>query len=99
MPEFCLKDDHKFIREQLLQLPFSKRDRVARLYSQAFQEAYDGEVIAYRKEGIARRNANTRLRNYVTKFRAVTSGSVRKPPQVFSQGQEPSFEETGDRVV
>lgn len=87
MPECYPVESHKFIVEQLCQLPFSKRDRVCKLYSEAYREAYDLEPISYRKENVARRSANARLRVYVRNYRAVTQGFVSKPPKAVCQGE------------
>lgn len=87
MPECYPKESHDFIVEQLSKLPFSKRDRVCKLYSEAYQEAHDLEPISYRKDNAARRSANNRLRVYVRNYRAVTQGLVSKPPKCLSQGE------------
>ncbi|TNG94849.1 hypothetical protein FHQ28_05495 [Pasteurellaceae bacterium USgator11] len=87
MPECYPKESHDYIVEQLMQLPFSKRDRVCKLYSAAYREAYDLEPVSYRKENKARFSANVRLRKYVKNYRAVTQGLVSKPPKHLSQGQ------------
>lgn len=60
--------DKKWIDEQLAKLPFRLQQSVRQRYAEVYQQAYDAEPVEHRKEGSARRAANTRLREYVTNF-------------------------------
>lgn len=62
-----VKDDEKWIMEQLAQLPSAKRGAALQRYKEVFAEYFDAEPVLHRKEGTARFHANTRLRKYVDK--------------------------------
>ena len=68
LPERCHEHDKKWIEEQLQKLPpFAVRIAIEG-YDNVFTESYDNEPIEYKKENKARRDANTRLREYVEKI-------------------------------
>ena len=71
LPERCHPDDQKWIEEQLKKLPLFALRRAIDGYDKVFSESYDNEPIAYKKENKARRDANTRLREYVEKITAI----------------------------
>ena len=71
LPARYHKDDQKWIEEQLKKLPPFALRRAIEGYDKVFSESYDNEPIAYKKENKARRDANTRLREYVEKIIAI----------------------------
>ena len=71
LPERCHEHDKKWIEEQLKKLPTIALHRAIEGYEKVFAESYDNEPIAYKKENKARRDANTRLREYVEKIIAI----------------------------
>lgn len=71
LPARYHKDDQKWIEEQLKKLPPFALDTAIKGYEKVFAESYDNEPIAYKKENKARRDANTRLREYVEKIIAI----------------------------
>lgn len=82
LPETYCKDDEKWIIEMLSKLPQRVRKRVSVLYAEAFIAEYEKEPIAHKKENKARREANTRLREYVIRYTSVMNQAVSKPPIV-----------------
>ena len=65
------KDDSKWVTEQLKQLPTPMiRTKALMKYREVFKQAYDAEPLSHRKDGKARREANLRLRSYVTRVMA-----------------------------
>ncbi|WP_228399558.1 hypothetical protein [Limnobaculum xujianqingii] len=80
MPEHHLNDDVKWIQEMLSQLPVYVRQRAIEGYSDVFLQAMDEEQISYKKENAACKAANIRLREFVEKFKPVTTEKVSKPP-------------------
>lgn len=67
MPFRHHKDDATWIDTQLSQLGVSERAQVAAAYGRAYQVAEDCHEIEYQKAGIARMEANSRLRKYINK--------------------------------
>jgi hypothetical protein len=60
--------DKAWVSAQLMRLPVELRERVADLYEAEYQQHYNAEPVEHRKDGAARWAANTRLREFVTKF-------------------------------
>ena len=60
--------DKAWVDAQLMRLPAELRERVAELYEVEYQQHYNAEPVEHRKDGAARRAANTRLREFVTNF-------------------------------
>ena len=71
LPKRCHEHDKKWIEEQLQKLPPFAVRRAIDGYDKVFTESYDNEPIEYKKENKARRDANTRLREYVEKIIAI----------------------------
>ena len=71
LPKRYHPDDQKWIEEQLKKLPTIALHRAIEGYEKVFAESYDNEPITYKKENKARRDANTRLREYVEKIIAI----------------------------
>lgn len=72
--------DAKWIKEQLEQLQFSLRSRVCSAYNTVYSGVYDKHDISYQKEGKARLEANTRLREFVEKYGNSSLGKTSPPP-------------------
>ena len=78
----CHPHDEKWIAEQLALLPAPMRYKIMDRYSEAYQAVllqHEGEIAA---EGLARRAANTRLRECVDRFGSAYHGAVIAPPSV-----------------
>ena len=60
--------DKRWIDEQIGKLPTRLHDQVLRKYAEAYKEAHNAEPVEHKKDGVARRAANTRLREFVTNF-------------------------------
>ena len=71
LPERYHPHDKKWIEEQLKKLPPFALRRAIEGYDKVFSESYNNEPIEYKKENKARRDANTRLREYVEKIIAM----------------------------
>ena len=82
LPANCSRDDEKWIIEQMSKLPTKVRAKISALYSDVYVTAYNNESINHKKENRARREANTRLREYVKRYTSVISCKVSKPPIV-----------------
>jgi hypothetical protein len=80
-PNHCTQDA-KWIAEQLEQLQFSLRDRVCERYNAVYRDSYDNHDISYQKEGVARFEANTRLREFVENYGNSSLGSTSPPPRL-----------------
>lgn len=82
LPDHYCRDDEKWIIEQMSKLPTKVRAKISALYSDVYVTAYNNESINHKKENRARREANTRLREYVKRYTSVISCKVSKPPTV-----------------
>ncbi|MBF0693038.1 hypothetical protein IR150_16260 [Providencia alcalifaciens] len=82
MPEHYFPDDAKWIQEMLLQLPYSARNKALVAYSEVYQEHWEAELVSYKKDNTARREANKRLRGYVRKFNRAMQGYTADPQKV-----------------
>jgi hypothetical protein len=72
--------DKKWVDEQLLLLPDPMRAKILAKYESAYASVIaqnEGKIDA---EGLARRDANTRLRECVAKFGGAYHGQVIAPP-------------------
>lgn len=74
--------DAKWVNEQLEALPYQMRAKVMERYSEAYKAVISANVGFIGAEGLARREANTRLREYVKKYRAAYGGAVIRPPTI-----------------
>ena len=84
LPKRHFSHDRKWIVEQLGKLSPAVRDKVVRRYSEVYEATYDKAVVCYQKDGFARREANTRLRVFVSKFGASARGKTIAPPRIKS---------------
>ena len=82
LPDHYCRDNEKWIIEQMSKLPTKVRAEISALYSDVYVSAYNNEPINHKKENKARREANTRLREYVKRYTSVISCKVSKPPIV-----------------
>ncbi len=79
MPSNFLKDDERWIREMLLQLDPSTRNKITAKYGEVYQSEWENEPVTYKKDNRARHEANTRLRVFVRKYAAYSKGHVSEP--------------------
>lgn len=73
--------DKKWVDEQLLLLPDPMRAKILQKYEAAYASVIaqnEGKIAA---EGLARREANTRLRECVLRFKEAYNGSTIAPPK------------------
>jgi len=62
------KDDEKWVTEQILKInDYDLRKKAYDGYNAVYKKAFDAEKTEHRKIGIARKIANTKLREFVTK--------------------------------
>jgi len=71
MPFRYHQDDAEWINEQLSILSLSERAQVSAAYGRAYQAAEDCHDIEYQKAGVARFEANSRLRKFINKKVAI----------------------------
>jgi hypothetical protein len=83
LPENYCQEDEVWIREMLLNLDASTRNKITFKYSQVYSESWENEPIIYKKENKARNSANTRLREFVRKYAEFSKGKVSNP-EVFN---------------
>ena len=68
MPEHMHDDDRQWVFAQLCRCSdMPERRKVCEAYSRVYSAAHDAEPNEVRKDGMARRAANTRLREYIAK--------------------------------
>lgn len=79
MPSAFVPEDSKWIQEQLNSLPVSMRHRVANQYAEVYQASFDAEHMPFRQQNAGRREANTRLRLYVSRYQNAAIGLTEKP--------------------
>lgn len=79
MPKYHFRDDAKWIQEMLLQLSPSARNRALVAYSNVYQEFWDVEPVSYKKDNVARHEANARLREFVRKYSKAMQGYTSAP--------------------
>lgn len=79
MPSHFYNDDETWIREMLLHLDPSTRNKITIKYGEVFQNTWEMEPISYKKNNRARHEANTRLRIFVRKYAAYSRGHVSEP--------------------
>ncbi len=82
MPSYFYPSDGDWIQEILLRLDPATRGKIAVKYAEVYQAAWDEEQISYRKDNAARRHANIRLREFVTKYARASLGYTDKPQLV-----------------
>ena len=72
LPEHHFADDRRWIKQQLMRLPaLAHRKRAIEGYSEVYRAHFDGELEERFKVERARFAANSRLRRYVQKQKAL----------------------------
>ena len=74
--------DTKWVQEQLALLPSQMRDKVLEKYEAVYLQVVSDNAGKIAAEGLARREANTRLRECVDKFGLAYGGQTISPPRV-----------------
>ena len=80
MPDNHSQADSEWIKQQLLTLAPSARQKAIQRYAAVYQESYEAEPVSYRKENRARHEANTRLRLFVRNHGRALQGYTAEPP-------------------
>lgn len=83
--------DAEWIKQQLLSLTPTARQRAIQRYSAVYQETFEAEPVSYRKENRARHEANTRLRLFVRNQGRALQGYTAEPPLAGSQSRSSLF--------
>lgn len=96
MPSVFVPDDGKWIHEQLNSLPLSMRPRVANQYAEVYQTTFDAESMPFRQENAGRREANTRLRLYVSRYQNAAMGLTEKPALASDHAQPAAAAHIGE---
>lgn len=79
MPEYYFSDDVRFIQNMLNQLPIVLRTKACLCYAEVYKNTWETEVISYRRDNTARRQANIRLREFVRKQQRSLRGYTAEP--------------------
>lgn len=74
--------DKKWVEEQLLLLPNPMREKVLAKYEKVYADICAENAGKIEAEGLARREANTRLRECVDKYGSAYHGAVKLPPRI-----------------
>jgi len=74
--------DKKWIDEQLALLPNPMRAKILDKYEQVYADVCHANQGKIEAEGLARREANTRLRECVDKYGSAYHGEVISPPKI-----------------
>jgi hypothetical protein len=85
MPTHFDPDDGAWIQEMLVKLRASTRAKITAKYSEVYQVEWDKEPVSFRKSNAARHEANTRLREFVTKYERAAQGYTAQPLRVVNQ--------------
>ena len=85
MPDNHSQADSEWIKQQLLTLAPSARQKAIQRYAAVYQESYEAEPVSYRKENRARHEANVRLRRFVDAHGRALQGYTTQPPLAGSQ--------------
>ena len=67
MPANYYQDDAQYIDDKLSMVSIEERGKLCAAYAKCYRDAYAAEPNEVRKDGKARREANTRLREYINK--------------------------------
>lgn len=82
MPSVFSEADGEWIQNMLSELGPAARGKIATRYAEVYQIAWDSEPVSFKQENKARHEANTRLREFVRKYSAASSGLTAKPKLV-----------------
>lgn len=80
LPSAHSQADADWIKQQLLSLTPSARQKAMQRYAAVYQEAFEAEPVSYRKENRARHEANMRLRLFVRNHGRALQGYTAEPP-------------------
>ncbi|ELW9369325.1 hypothetical protein ABLG94_004812 [Enterobacter hormaechei] len=80
LPEEHSQADADWIRQQLLSLTPAARQKAIQRYAAVYQESFEAEPVSYRKENLARHEANMRLRLFVRNHGRALQGYTAEPP-------------------
>ncbi|WP_373994978.1 hypothetical protein [Serratia fonticola] len=87
MPAVYCPADAEWIQQQLENFSTAAKHRIVTLYADVYQAAWDEEPVSFKQENRARHEANTRLREFVTKHARAAAGLTEKPPLSKAQAQ------------
>ncbi|MGQ6548283.1 hypothetical protein ACUNEV_12170 [Serratia sp. IR-2025] len=87
MPAVYCPADAEWVQQQLENFSTAAKHRIVMLYADAYQAAWDEEPVSFKQENRARHEANTRLREFVTKHARAAAGLTEKPPLSKAQAQ------------
>ena len=85
LPEEHSQADADWIKQQLLSLTPTARQKAIQRYAAVYQESFEAEPVPYRKENRARHEANVRLRRFVDAHGRALQGYTTQPPLAGSQ--------------
>ncbi|MFG0517315.1 hypothetical protein [Kluyvera intermedia] len=88
MPETHSQADSDWIKQQLLSLTPSARQKAIQRYAAVYQETFEAEPVSFRKENRARHEANTRLRLFVRNHGRALQGYTAEPPLAGAQQRD-----------
>lgn len=83
--------DAEWIKQQLLSLTPTARQKAIQRYAAVYQETFEAEPVSYRKENRARHKANTRLRLFVRNQGRALQGYTAEPPLAGTQSRSSLF--------
>lgn len=87
IPTVYCPADAEWIQQQLENFSTAAKHRIVTLYADVYQAAWDEEPVSFKQENRARHEANTRLREFVTKHARAAAGLTEKPPLSKAQAQ------------
>lgn len=91
LPETYSQADAEWIKQQLLSLTPTARQKAIQRYATVYQETFEAEPVSYRKENRARHEANTRLRLFVRNQGRALQGYTAEPPLAGTQSRSSLF--------
>lgn len=91
LPDTHSQADAQWIKQQLLSLTPTARQKAIQRYAAVYQETFEAEPVSYRKENRARHEANTRLRLFVRNQGRALQGYTAEPPLAGSQSRSSLF--------
>lgn len=87
LPETYSQADAEWIKQQLLSLTPTARQKAIQRYAAVYQETFETEPVSYRKENRARHEANVRLRKFVEAHGRASQGYTTQPPLAGTQAR------------
>lgn len=91
LPETYSQADAEWIKQQLLSLTPTARQKAIQRYATVYQKTFEAEPVSYRKENRARHEANTRLRLFVRNQGRALQGYTAEPPLAGTQSRSSLF--------